>query len=268
LGDFIHSRGKDVADNTQQVQRLLLQVSKSMEALEELQQLYKEQKAAILGQVESSVSKLAQLADTQAVRAMALRELYWNQDVSADLLAQVFGLTSHRMRKLAGALVIEKACEGNCGNTINKTYTSKSALAEKRKWGKDLCDSCIEQKKRADAERSAKLEEQQRERYNYLVSLEWDEFIETNEWAYLRNTVLHHNDYACEICHNDSCTIYIYPHKETPQYRPGGFKYTDVFFALCQSCIPRCEDLIVKGRRDIIRPELKELIADRRAGGY
>jgi hypothetical protein len=107
-----------------------------MEALEELQQLYKEQKAAILGQVESSVSKLAQLADTQAVRAMALRELYWNQDVSADLLAQVFGLTTHRMRKLAGALVIEKACEGNCGNTINKTYTSKSALAENRKWVK------------------------------------------------------------------------------------------------------------------------------------
>ena len=30
----------------------------------------------------------------------------------------------------------------------------------------------------------------------------------------------------------------------------------------------RCEDLIVTGRRDIIRQELKEIIADRHARGY
>jgi hypothetical protein len=247
-----------MADKTYQVQDLLSQVDLSMDELNELRRLFEERKSSILGQVESIASKLAHLADAQAVRATVLRQLYWSYDIPVDLLARAFGITAGRVRSIAGPLVIEKPCEGNCGSMIRKTFKSKHGAAQKSTWDGALCDSCMKKEQQAAIARAAAEERERKERHDYLVNLEWDEFIETPEWVDERNYLLHEKKFACEICHDRSRTLYIYPHKEIP-YR---------CFVLCHDCVPRFDDLIIKDKCDVIRPELLRTIADTMTRGY
>lgn len=76
-----------MADNSQRIQNILGQLDESVEELKELQSSYIEQKKSIVSRMESVISKLARLADTQAVKATVLRQLYWDYNIPAKLLA-------------------------------------------------------------------------------------------------------------------------------------------------------------------------------------
>jgi hypothetical protein len=254
-----------MADTSQQMQHLLGQVSASMNELTELERSYEERKTSLIEQVESYLSKISQLSDTQAARAVVLRELYWKHDISMNLLTKAFGINATRVRTIAGSLTVEKPCAGNCGVMLSLTYTSKSALAD----GKEkrvACAECYERQEREYAARRARLEKEEKERYDHLSRLTWEEYLETKEWLSIRDFILHMADYECEICHDHHCTVYIYPHKDTPMVQMDKYK-SGRYFVLCKSCIPRCEDLIAKDRRNVIRQELMGMIVDRRSRG-
>jgi hypothetical protein len=271
-----------MADNSQHIQHLLGQIDSSIDELEELERSYKKQGTSIKGQIESFVFKLANLADTLAVRATVLRRLYWETGISVQMMADAFGITPGRLKVIVGPLVVQTPCAGNCGSIFNRTYKNRSEIVRYKGYDRRahrneyyrhnnlLCDSCREKEKKANATRITEIQEEKKERYDILIKLEWEEFISTEEWRYTRNTILHNSSllmpgYGCEICRKVKCTLYLYPHKETPQYRIGGYKGADVFFVLCKNCVPRCADLIIQGRCDVISPELQTMIADANA---
>jgi Pyruvate/2-oxoacid:ferredoxin oxidoreductase delta subunit len=93
--------------------------------------------------------------------------------------------------------------------------------------------------------------------------MQWEDFIETQEWITIRNIYLDKVNYRCEICSVQPRTLNIFLHKDTVQSQR--YYYSDVnykYYALCNKCISRCEDLINREKRDSIKKEFLEIIKD------
>lgn len=241
-------------------------LSDSVSKLEEIERIYLESKEHRKNEILSLLKELAILADTQAKRAVIIRELYWHNQVSVLLIKEAFGIGLGRIRKIAGTLTVEYPCKENCGRTISKIHTARSDYnyfqAEKRKrYNWHICETCEKNRKiksEADTIDARKL---RKERNQELYSMEWEDFVETPEWITIRNTYLNEVDYKCEICSLEPNALNIFLHKDTVHSQKN--YYSNVFYkyyALSSKCVSRCEDLINREKRDAIKKEFFDTI--------
>lgn len=257
------------------IEGLLKSIDGSIDQLSELEQSYKQQKEQVTTDLASYVRQLAVLSDSQAIRAQIVRELYWNKKVSATLISEAFGLKVGSMKRIAGALIVNVPCNRGCGNSVKKTYTSRSNVEDdvrsaRRTKGSpysfyNVCEECKKREKIESEADTAQRKAAILKRNEQLRNMAWEDFIETKEWIETRNDVLHGADYQCEICHTSNVSLNVYPHADTPQDFPSyyirsrGYNY----FVLCNKCVSRCSDLINEEKGEYIKREFMSEIIER-----
>jgi hypothetical protein len=113
---------------SRQVEKLLGDVTGSMAEFGRIELEYKRSKQQIREQLAGTIRRLAELADSQAVRAQILRELYWKHRIFAEIIGGAFGLEMKRIAGLAGAYTIKYPCDNECEGTVEETFTSRAEL--------------------------------------------------------------------------------------------------------------------------------------------
>jgi hypothetical protein len=242
-------------------------IGDSLNKLNELELSYKEQKEQITTELASRVREIAALSDSQAIRAEVIRDLYWNKKLSAKLISEAFGLKVSGMKRIAGSLVIKLPCANDCGNTVSKSFSSRTRLEdhfrdERKSAGRTfafhtLCDDCEKRRKNESDAAAIRRKRAILKRNEELRSMDWEDFSETEEWMSIKSRLVHNIGYQCEICHDSGVSLYVYLHKETPQDYPSyyisreGYNYS----VLCKKCVPRCTDLINEEKGEYIKKE-------------
>lgn len=237
---------------------LLSYVGQTLGELDSLEQTYTQQKGLLTSTLADYLKRLAEISDTQAIRAQTIRTLYWEKNLSAGEIGKAFGLKEGAVRKLAGKLVIDVPCEGGCGNSMRMDFGSKAALNEvvnvtSKRRKRIICPICQKAISEERERRQAELNKSRRQRNEVLRDMPWEEFIDTEEWIHFRNESLYNGGWwrsDCEICHTRDGALYICPQKDSPQGVRG-----PQFSLLCSACIPRCQDLIDEHKRERLRAE-------------
>jgi hypothetical protein len=235
-----------------QVEKLLRDVNGAMDELVRIEQEYKKSKQQVRQQLAGTIRRLAVLADSQAVRARILRELYWKHRISAEIIGDAFGLEMRRIAVLAGAYTIKYPCDNECGGAVEVTFTSRAELERhESSHGKQLCAACRKREKEDSERRYSQLKRAGAQRAAELRSMSWREFTDTPEWAGQRNNYLESVRFRCEICGAQGVGLTVCLHKDTSEYPlplerlmfigAGGDAH---FYALCHTCEKRCEDLL------------------------
>jgi hypothetical protein len=80
------------------IEKLLGEITAAQDESVRVEEEYKRSKVQAKEQLTTAVRRLAELADSQAVRAKILRELYWNRRVSADAIGSAFKIGVRRGR--------------------------------------------------------------------------------------------------------------------------------------------------------------------------
>jgi hypothetical protein len=261
-----------------QADTILASISGVLEDLTALEQSYTATKEEKLADLASHLQRLAETADTKAVRARVLRELYWHKRLPAEQIAKSFGLKQGEVRRVAGELVFELPCGRiTCNNKAKFTFKSLYRLEDFEKklshpdGPKSLkCKDCEEHERRGreeenrrrDAERERQAEEQRR-RAEGLATLPWPQFIETPEWVEARNTFIDEYGYACEVCKSRGVSLYVYLAKDKPQYSAEmWFKLSSHLHLLCADCIPRLAGLLEEQKYELVKKEFLVHIRD------
>lgn len=235
-----------------QIEKLLGDVTGSMDELGRLEQEYKRSKQRVREQLGVTIPWLAELADSQAVRAQILRELYWKHRISAEIIGDAFGLEMRRIAGLAGAYTIKYPCDNECGGTVEETFTSRAELERhETSQGRHVCVVCTKREKEESERRYSQLKKASAQRKAELRAMSWPEFTDTPEWVRLRNNYLESVGFKCEVCGASGVGLYVCLHKETSEYPTlaerlmffgaGGGAHS---YVLCQVCVKRCEDLL------------------------
>lgn len=263
-----------MSSENKKIDGLLNSIEGSLKQLDEVELSYKQSKEQATTELASHVHQLAVLSDSQATRARVIRELYWNKKLPATLISEAFGLKVSGMKRIAGPLIVNTPCAKECGNTVKKTYKSRSELedaerrARKNKGNSfgfyNVCSECQEKGKAETEVSIAQRKAAVQKRNEQLRKMSWEDFIETEEWIDIRNRLIHDAGYRCEICHTSGTSLYVYPHKDTPQDYPSfyinrqGYNY----FVLCSKCVPRCSDLIDEKKGEYVKREFMREIMD------
>jgi hypothetical protein len=108
----------------------LTSVERTLGELDSLEQTYTQQKGLLTSTLASHLQRLAEISDTQAVRAQTIRTLYWEKNLSAGEIGKAFGLKEGAVRKLAGKMILDLDCQLGCGSTIRMEFGSRHALNE------------------------------------------------------------------------------------------------------------------------------------------
>jgi hypothetical protein len=259
-------------DDNKQVQELLNSIDSSLERLDNLEQHYRQQNAQLTGELAGSVSQLGHLADSQALRAQIVRELYWNRKIPADIIGEAFGLQTHRMIKIAGTLTMELPCVNECGNVVKQTFTSRS---DREKYFRDshgrkaqhhlarqLCPACQQRVREEGEQKEAQRRAALRARDELLRKMSWDEFIETKEWIKYRNDYINFVAYGCEVCHAREVTLHIHLNVGGVYGHPSSKQTNLACGVYCTSCKGRCSDLIDLEKGEVIKAEFLDHIMD------
>lgn len=240
------------------VSTLLNSVEQTLGELSSLEQTYAHRKGLLTSTLAGHLERLAQISDTQAVRAQTIRTLYWDKNLSAGEIGKAFGLTEGAVRKLAGKLVLDVPCERECGRSVRMDFGSKAALNEvvnvgSKRRRRVVCPVCMKESEETRARDEADYQARLRQRDEALARMPWEEFIDTAEWIHYRNESLYNGGFwrsSCEICHTRDGSLYVCPLKDSLQGVRG-----PQFSLLCSACIPRCDDLIDEHRRERLRAE-------------
>lgn len=250
---------------------LLTSVSGLLDDLIALEQSYRATREQKTSDLASCLQSLVETADTLALRAHVLRQLYWFKRVPVRQIARAFGLKQGEVRTIAGPMLLKLPCHRvTCQNDATLRFTSLSELTafEKRAeeaGGRNLavCAECDERDRRAEEDERRRREaesrreaEEQRRRAESLATLRWPEFIETPEWVESRNLAIDKAGYMCELCEAREVSLYVYLHKNAPQYD------TDMWFSLrhhlhvlCAGCVGRCEGLLEEQKYELVKKE-------------
>ncbi len=253
---------------------LLESVSGSLGKLGELERTYNEARGNLIAELVSHLDQMAAAADSQASRGEIVRELYWNRNIPAELIATAFKLSKQTLRKVAGALVLTLPCPNECGNSVKREFRSRKQLGQYRHEARRsrrlsyltylACDEC---KRKAEAEKEAE-EARKRQRNLRLMNMPWEDFTETKEWIEIRNEQMHYAGYSCQRCHVNGVGLYVYLGKDTPQGYPhfsmSGYKY----YVLCGGCVPACEEIINPKKGEYIKGEFIWSIQEANQGNY
>lgn len=249
-----------------QADKLISSIDSALERLDELEQSYNKEKSNLTAAIASATAELGQLADTQALRAQLIRELYWNKKIPVDIISEAFGLSLHRLIKIAGTLRMNFPCANNCGGERNQTFTSRSDKENyiRERTGKKadylrtryLCSNCEERERLEREKKETQRKERLRRRDEQLQSMSWDDFVETPEWRRYRNTHLHHYGYHCEVCEASDVSLHIHLTSNSVQGHPSLQSYAFYIKVLCKNCKPRCADLIDLEKGEVVRPEM------------
>lgn len=258
-------------DDKKKADKLLENIKVGLIELDEMERNYVQAKERKVKEMNAFIAQLAVFADTQATRAYVVRELYWKESLPSTVLVEAFGLTLNRIRSIAGSLIYKFPCENGCGKEVQKEFTSKTQL-EKYVPNSAICEACekmieaqkTEKRQQENAIYEAKIQKREKE----LSEMSWDEYTETNEWADIRANLLNWNSYDCEICNISGVRLNIFLHKDATQTRD---RDNNIYYVLCDRCIPRCIDLIQEDKREVIQKEfLRQLMEEWQAGrpGY
>lgn len=270
-------------DNKSKPEEILNAISGALDQLASLEESYTATKRRIAENIASSLGQLADLADSQDVRAAIVRDLYWYKRVSPQLISQAFGLKLSAVRTLAGSLVLEVPCrtEG-CENICKEELTSILRLKDHLRGGTyRYCDKCEKKSKKKYAADSARYKEQERLereaarlRNEELRDLPWLQYVETLEWTEKRNQAISENGYRCEFCRASETSLYVFPHKDTPQHdqllEPINFLMMEEvhlergtfyrYYVVCRTCIPRCSGLVNEGKYELVKKDYLPVI--------
>lgn len=246
------------------VQHLLASIAATVDQWGELKHSYQEQTELHVARLTTDVAQLAPLVDSLAERARVVRELYWVRRLSVKIIAPAFGLKEGQVMQVAGPMTFDLPCANDCGSFIKQTFTNRTKLQTTSQAGV-LCDKCTRQQSALAAQSRSERERAFRQRRDELQRMSWEVYTGTREWQYIRATVLHLNEYNCQICKARNQTLGLYLGKATPLCHPRGF-YDFSYYVLCRPCTRRCEDLIDRQRCEIIAPERFGEIEYSRAG--
>lgn len=258
-------------EQNRQIEKLLGDVANSQSELDRIEQDYKKSKQRVREQIAGTIHQLAVLADTQAVRARILRELYWKRRISAEIIGNAFGLEMRRIAGLAGSYTIQYPCDNECGGTAEETFTSRAELERhESSHGKHICPKCSKLERDELERRALQRKKASQKRAVELRAMSWEEFTDSQEWIEMRGYFLESVGFRCEICNASDVSLNVCLQKDTTEYplmmergffRSGGELH---FYVLCQSCIKRCEDLLHPEWRERIKVEFIDKIMDDR----
>jgi hypothetical protein len=254
-----------------QIEKLLREVAGSLAEINRIEQEYKESKNRARESLRNTIHQLAVLADSQAVRAQILRELYWKSRISAEIIGDAFGLEMRRIAGLAGAYTIKYPCRNECGGFAEETFTSRAELERhENSHVKPICAACSKREKDESERRYAERESARARRVAELRVMSWQEFTDTPEWVWVRDRILVEKGFSCEICGESNVTLSVCLHKDTPKFPLPSERLFGSgidgelahFYTLCQSCIKRCEDLLHPEWRERIKAEFVNKIKE------
>lgn len=261
-------------DQGHQIEKLLGEVTAAQDESVRVEEEYKRSKVRAKEQLTTAVRRLAELADSQAVRAKILRELYWNRRVSADAIGDAFKMGMKRIAVLAGAYTVTDPCGKGCGGAVEKTFTARTELERHEASGwREPCARCKRLEEEESERRRAEERRENAERLAELHAMSWPEYADTWEWITLRNRALQGTGYGCEICETSGVGLTVGLHKDLVEYPVptarlilfGPGPDDTRLYVLCQACLGRCEDLLHPERREYLKVEFINRIKNTRA---
>jgi hypothetical protein len=254
-----------------QIEKLLEDVIGSLADITRIEQEYRESKDRVRESLRNTIHQLAVLSDSQAVRARILRELYWKNRISAEIIGDAFGLEMRRIAGLAGPYTIKHPCRNECGGFAEVTFTSRAELERhESSHAKPICATCHRREQEESERKSAERERASAKRAAELRAMSWQEFTDTPEWVWVRDRVLVEKGFSCEICGASDVSLNVCLRKDTPKFPlPSGRLFGSgidsewaYFYVLCQDCIKRCEDLLHPEWRERIKAEFLDKIKE------
>lgn len=258
------------------ITELLNKVAQSQQNLQEIERVYTESKTQTVGEIAASVSQLAVLSsDSIARRASVVRELYWETDIEKQIIADAFGLTSHKVLKVAGQKEFDIQCIRDCGNSVRMMVGSRSKRDElllpsrrdKRYWG-TKCEDCKKKDDEANERAQQQRSNQVRKRNAELSEMSWDDYTETKEWKNFRNSLLWEAGFRCQLCQNSPAKLKVLPRLDVPQETPRNF---DGYAVFCTNCMSRAEnaikEIVQTDKVDIVKIEEYQHYSHLRSGG-
>jgi hypothetical protein len=251
--------------DNRQIQALVTSIDGSLEKLDELEHTYQQQKEQLTSELAGSVAQLGQLADSQALRAQLVRELYWNRKIPGDIIGEAFGLQIHRVLKIAGPLTMEFPCVNECGNAVKQTFTSRTdrekyfreshGRKSRHHLARQLCHTCQQLIKDEEEQKESQRRAALRARDEQLKKMSWPEFIETKEWIKYRNEYIHYIGYRCEVCRASRVNLHIYLNADGVYGHPSSPQTRLICVVYCKDCKERCLDLIDEEKGEVIKAE-------------
>lgn len=258
-------------DQSKQIEKLMRDVTGSLADITRIEQEYRESKNRVREALRNTIHQLAVLADSQAVRAQILRELYWKNRISAEIIGDAFGLEMRRIAGLAGPYTIKYPCRNECGGFAEATFTSRAELERhESSHGKPICAACSKREREESERKYAERKRASAKRAAELRAMSWQEFTDTPEWVWVRDRVLLEKGFSCDICGASDVSLNVCLHKDTPKFPLPSERLFGSgidgewghFYVLCQNCIKRCEDLLHPEWRERIKAEFVNKIKE------
>lgn len=165
--------------------------------------------------------------------------LYWNvpkinSKSLSELLLNVKGVEYH---KLLCTIDNNFICE-KCKNFIilNSRTHKISLIQDKNRYGELICPECWtiklnEHRIQRELEEKQYFEKRQ-EKINYLKSLPYKEYLQTQHWKDIRTRMMKRSNYSCSMCGNKNVILHIH-HRSYKNL--GNEDYSDLI-VLCEDC--------------------------------
>lgn len=218
-----------MSETNSRIEHLLKSLNDSIKKLEENESTYKQTKESCISKIQTDIKQLSFLSDGREMLKDIVSSLYWDTNIAVKHIQTVCVSESGKFEYLIHPRILEMPCRGNCGYIVRERFTSRSSLADFVRNNRSQYAECSDCRKKEELKYKKLVEESQEssrrmyekieKRNNDLNQMAWDVFKETPEWINMRNSCFCDNGGKCEMCKAGSVTLYLYPHKDTPQSR-------------------------------------------------
>lgn len=164
--------------------------------------------------------------------------LYWEWDgiIPTELVAPLIRVEPHNVHRHMRPITIELRCE-DCGRLFEAEVTSRTEMRERRrrrKWRHNRCPDCEARKEARTREIQARHVEQSMNRESRLAELKrmpYADYLQTPEWAEVRQSALKRAKFRCQIC-NRAGRLNV--HHRT--YERRGEELSSDVIVMCAAC--------------------------------
>jgi len=221
--------------------------------IEEIEREAKAERKLIKLQLGELVLKLARSVETRAERATVIRALYWDFGVPVDLIEQAFHVVG-KTWIIAGSFTSECKCPNfsECQGIIRREFTSRtdktnfeiSLRKSQHRYSSVVCQTCQENwSAEAEAERIER-EAKEKRIEEWLLSLSWPAFTNTERWQELLHDFCQYNSIRCVVCKESEEDLNLCFEKSVKQYPMNFSEIMNWPVLLCDGCFSRNSDLM------------------------
>ncbi len=182
---------------------------------------------------DDAVKALRECPDVET-RINIASELYWFHDdlINATTIGSVLGYAAQGVAHVVGKAKMRLTCV-DCHRSVDYYPTSRSDMQYRKQSPSCVCAECEQKRKDSWVQR----DDEKRKHIEFLRSLPYREYLQTDHWQQLRKRVLKWSKYRCQLCNHQGV---LNVHHRTYEHL-GDEEYKDLI-VLCSDCHAKFHD--------------------------